>query len=181
MSKTKSRQKCHNLADGGQVVHVKKFVKNPTNLFDELKSDIKWKKFKYEVYDKQVESPRLMAVIYFDDIQLPLLDAVRLRVEKIMKLKFKYAVLNYYKDGNDYISFHADREVPDGTIVISITLGSTRRFILKHKFDKDIKYIFLPEDGDLLVMNDVAIKKMYKHSVPKMANVGERISVTLRQ
>jgi len=45
-----------------------------------------------------------------------------------------------------------------------------RRFALKHKYDKTIKYIFLPGNGDLLVMNDVAIKKMYKHSVQKMGN-----------
>uniref|UniRef100_A0A6C0CAB3 Fe2OG dioxygenase domain-containing protein n=1 Tax=viral metagenome TaxID=1070528 RepID=A0A6C0CAB3_9ZZZZ len=181
MSKNKHEQKCHNLTDGGQVVHVKNFIKNPTNLFNELKSNAEWEKFTYKVYDKKVQSPRLMAIIYFDDTTLTLLDAVRLRVEKVMKLKFKYAVLNYYKDGNDYISYHADREVPDGTVVVSISLGATRRFILKHKYDKKIKYIFLPENGDLLVMNDVAIKKMYKHSVPKMANVGARISVTLRQ
>lgn len=153
-------------------------------------NDIKWKHYKYVIHGKEVTSPRLMHIVRYDKNDknyktesepLPLLNVLKNRLEKITKVSFKYAVLNYYRDGKDYIGYHSDNEVVKGSIVVSVSLGATRRFVLKHKFRENVKHIFMPEDGDVLILNEAAIKTMYKHSVPKMANVGPRINITFRQ
>ena len=42
-------------------------------------------------------------------------------------VEFDYCLVNLYRDGNDYINFHADNEERD--IVASMTLGATRRYV----------------------------------------------------
>jgi hypothetical protein len=42
-------------------------------------------------------------------------------------VEFDYCLVNLYRDGNDYINFHADNEAKD--IIASMTLGVTRRYI----------------------------------------------------
>lgn len=173
----------YNLADGACVMHIPSYVNDPTALFAELKSNINWKKFKYKVHGRQVLSPRLMKIMQLDvdDDRLPLLFAIKKRLERITGLEFSYVVLNYYRDGNDYIGYHSDREVGVGQSVVSVSLGAERRFNLKHKYRTDVKHTFMLGDGDVLILNNTAIKTMYKHSVPKMANVGARISLTFRE
>jgi len=178
----KVTQYVHDLGDHAQIIHIPKFSGHPDKLFNELLEKIPWKKFKYQVGDKEVLSPRLMQVVKFgDELDLPCLLRLKKRLEKMLTVQFNYAVLNYYRDGQDYIGYHADREVSNGQIVASISLGATRRFVLKHKHHTNVRHVFMPENGDLLILNDAAIKHAYKHSVPKMANVGPRISITFRE
>jgi alkylated DNA repair dioxygenase AlkB len=186
----------HNLGDGAIVDHIPKYLsENQADLvFDELLNQIPWTQFTYTVYDKKVKSPRLMYILNFSDdtksdresidlsqLNVPGFTKMLDRIKKLTKLEFRYAVLNYYRDGNDYISYHSDREVSEGEKVASITVGATRRFYLKHKYRDGIKHTFMLEHGDLMILNDYAINFSYKHSVPKMKNVGPRINITLRQ
>ncbi len=173
----------YNLGDMASVTLIPDYVTNPDMLFDELLQGIEWEKFKYKVHNKIVTSPRLMNIQYFDpdSNKFPELIKIKNRLEKMTGRSFKYAVLNYYRDGNDYIGFHPDREVGTGQIVASVTLGAKRRFVLKHRYRENVKHTFTPGHGDVLILNDAAIKTMYKHSIPKMASVGPRISITFRQ
>ena len=178
-------KKVFNLEDGAKITSIKNFITidDANGLFEELLENVKWRKFTYTVYDKEVESPRFMHVIYFtsDTKKLPLFNTLKNRIEKKIHKTFNYAVLNYYRNGDDYISYHADREVKAGSVVVSVSLGARRKFVLKHKFNKSIKHEFMLSNGDMLVMNEAAIKTKFKHSVPKMKNVGARISITFRE
>ena len=129
-----------------------------------------------------MDSPRLMHIVDLDSdlSHIPLFIALKTLLENEIKLKFVFAVLNYYRDGKDYIGYHADREVTPGSRVVSVSLGAKRKFVLKHKF-KNIKYEYMLKDGDILILNESAIKTHYLHSVPKMANVGPRINITFRE
>lgn len=180
----------YDLGDGAKVSHIPKYVTDGDGLFDELKTQIYWKHFKYEIHGKEVNSPRLMHIINFekshepnamDDYDVPKLLNLKMRLEKMTGVKFRYAVLNYYRDGNDHISYHSDREVNDGDIVVSVSVGFGRRFALKHKFRENVRHVFILENGDAMILNDCAIKKVYKHCVPKMKNAGPRINMTFRQ
>ena len=175
----------YDLGDGAKFVHILKYVNDPNALFDELKNKITWRQWEYSVYEKEVKSPRLMNILHFEntDDNTDLLNLLKIkeRVEKLTKVKFMYAVLNYYRDGNDYVSYHSDRKVKHGQTVVSVTVGATRRFNLKHRTDKDKKYTYLLAHGDVLILNDCAIRFAYKHSVPKMTNVGPRINITFRE
>lgn len=189
VSKKIYRVEKYDLGDGAKVTYIPNYVNNPDNLFDELLENISWTHFKYEVYDKEVTSPRLMNIIHYDktndkinDVSnLTELAKIKRRVEKLTDVKFNYAVLNYYRDGNDYVGYHPDREVKDGQIVVSVSVGDTRRFALKHKYREGVRHVFNLNNGDVLILNDAAIKTAYKHSVPKMAKAGPRINVTFRQ
>ncbi|XWV25222.1 2OG-Fe(II) oxygenase [Tupanvirus deep ocean] len=176
----------YNLGDGAKVTHIPHYVTNPDALFEELHDNMPWNKYKYELHGKEVTSPRLMHIIKFDNDDnildnLPEFAKIKKRTEKITGVNFKFAVLNYYRDGNDYIGFHPDREVKSGDIVVSVTVGAARRFVLKHRFRDNVKHVFILEHGDILILNEPAIKTAYKHSIPKMANVGPRINITFRQ
>lgn len=181
----------YNLGDGAVVYYIASYVKNPDTLFSELLEKIPWKRYRYKnLHEKNGFYPRLMNVIHYDRSdrhekelirKLPELDKIKKRVEKLTNRKYRYAVLNYYRNGNDYISFHSDREVVDNSLVISVTVGSTRRFVFKHKFREGVKHLFMLAHGDVLIMNYDAIKGKYLHSIPKMANVGPRINITFRE
>ena len=90
-------------------------------------------------------------------------------------------LLNYYRDGNDSVGYHTDADDGVGLnpIVPSLSLGATRRFLLKHVRTKELLTFDLTH-GSLLIMAGTT-QHHWVHSVPKTkANVGERINLTLR-
>lgn len=177
-------RKKYDLGDGAIVTYIPNYVNNPDKLFTELKEKIDWGIWKFELHGKEVQSPRLISVIHFDTDDtndFPELLKIKSRVEKITGLVFRYGVCNYYRSGDDAISPHSDRESPDGDTVVSVSVGATRKFVMKHKFRKGIRHVFMLAHGDVLILNDYAIKKVYTHAVPRMANVGERINITFRE
>jgi len=175
----------HNLGDGAVVTHIHNFVTESDNLFTELLNKIEWNQSLYKVNDDiNVPIPRLMNVINFkssNDKNLPLLKKIKKQIEKLADRKFTYAVLNYYRDGKDHVGFHSDREVNNGQIVVSVSLGAKRQFILKHKFRTGVKHTFTLRNGDVLILNDAAIKTKYKHAILKEKRAGPRINITFRQ
>lgn len=175
----------YNLGDGAKVIHIPNYVNNPNALLEELLNKIPWRHFDYEVNGTEVMSPRLMNIVSFkpnrDNSHLPLLLKIKERLEKATNVKFKYAVLNYYRNGKDHIGFHSDREVKNGQIVVSVSVGAIRRFVLKHKFRKDVKHIFMPANGDVLILNTEAIKTVYRHAIMKSVEKNPRINITFRE
>lgn len=89
-------------------------------------------------------------------------------------------LVNFYRDGNDYIGPHSDdtRDLVENSDIYSITFGDCRKFILKNKTSTE-KYILLLNNNDVLVMGG-ACQKYYKHSVPKCKSTRRRINVTIR-
>ena len=187
--KKKYKKLSYNLGDEATVIHIPSYVKDPDALMTELLEEIPWQFYEYENPEgKKGLYPRLMHVLHYDRKsdeklihKLPELDKIKKRVEKLTSRKFKYAVLNHYRDGNDHIGYHEDKEVGNDQLVVSVTVGATRRFVLKHKFRQEIRHVFMLAHGDVLILNYGAIKGSYKHSVPKMANVGPRINITFRE
>ena len=91
-----------------------------------------------------------------------------------------YGQLNYYRTGDDYIGPHTDKEVQEGDIIASISLGAPRKFVFQSIADPHVKVDMMLEHGSLLVMSRDVAKMKWKHSLPKMKGVGERINVTFR-
>ena len=106
---------------------------------------------------------------------------------------YNMCLINFYRDGNDYIGFHADDEkqlVPNAPIY-SISLGAIRKFRLKMKSnmlndnyatgtcgEDDIEFNLT--SGSLIVMGGMC-QKTHKHCVPKQKKVTEmRINLTFR-
>mgnify|MGYP001067357486 FL=1 len=98
--------------------------------------------------------------------------------------KFNYALVNYYRDGTDYIGFHSDKEgdLVTGAAIASVSLGAERDFIFTSNSTPKQKYTVLLENGSLLFMRGNT-QKNYKHSVPKSKVVlrEPRINITFRR
>jgi len=99
---------------------------------------------------------------------------------------FNSVLVNYYRDGDDSVGFHADNEPelgpdsPDDVLIASISLGGKRRFVLKHTGTKETRE-FMLGGGDLFVMGG-ATQKHWVHSVPKTTlPVLPRMNLTFRQ
>lgn len=106
---------------------------------------------------------------------------VRRRVEAAAGTTFNSLLLNYYRDGRDSIGYHADDEAELGVdpVIPSLSLGATRRFLLRHNRTKE-RLEFDLSHGSLLVMAGT-VQHHYRHAVPKTTRpVGERINLTFR-
>lgn len=115
----------------------------------------------------------------------PHLAGIRARIENQLGLGFNSCLANLYRDGRDSIGFHADTEPelgPNPTIA-SISLGATRRFVLKRSDRRAAEPPFelALSHGSLLLMSGT-LQHHYKHGVPKTAKpVGTRINLTFRR
>lgn len=103
---------------------------------------------------------------------------------------FNMALINWYETGHDYIGPHSDDESQlvkgknGETIVFSISLGESRKFILHPKDKKDKTLSITMKHGMVLVMGG-RCQKTHKHSVPKVSGekankMRERINITFR-
>lgn len=107
---------------------------------------------------------------------------IRRDVEAVSDAKFNSLLLNFYRDGNDSMGYHADNEKELGLnpIIASVSFGSVRTFHLKHKKSGE-KMKFDLAHGSLLVMAGTC-QHHWIHCVPKTKSaVGERINLTFRK
>lgn len=114
----------------------------------------------------------------------PTTAAVIARVSEHTRVPFNHVLLNRYRDGSDSIGLHADDEPEldlDPTVA-TLSLGATRRFVLKPRRPRlgPSRSLEL-HHGDLLVMGGTC-QRHYVHGVPRQAEgAGERISLTFRR
>lgn len=119
------------------------------------------------------------------------LDVLRELTENATGCKFNFALVNYYSNGNDSISYHSDDERFLGIdpAIASFSLGGKRDFLLKHKptdrkHESESKPMKFPlASGDMILMRGKT-QSNWLHSIPKRkggdADKG-RINITLRR
>ena len=92
-------------------------------------------------------------------------------------------LLNYYRNGDDSMGWHADDEKELGTnpVIASLSFGASRNFQLQHSLDKSIsKATIVLNDASLLIMKGET-QHFWKHQIPKQKNKGPRINLTFRK
>lgn len=156
---------------------------------------IQWRQDHIQLFGKQVDLPRLTAwhgdndrPYTFSGLTLQpqpwnnMLAWLRDQLQKITGVRFNSVLLNWYRSGNDHISWHADNEPELGTnpTIASINFGASRRFLLRRN-DNPQQKIELPlAHGSLLVMSG-ALQRYWQHSVPKQKKVTtSRVNMTFR-
>lgn len=166
-------------------------------LFDKLKSNIHWKQPNVKVFGKIYPTPRLVA--WYGDTGIRykysgLVHKAETWNTELYSLKkdlnllipesnFNSVLLNYYRNGDDKMGWHADNEKELGLrpVIASLNIGATRRFDLRQKNDKNQKQSIYLENGDLLIMADET-QEYWHHQVPKEKKVQcERINLTFRK
>jgi len=110
------------------------------------------------------------------------LQVILRRLEADSGVKFNTALGNLYRTGSDAVSWHSDDETDLGPdpVIASLSLGATRRFLLRQKADHAATLPFELTHGSLLWMSG-ATQRLWEHCVPKTSrSAGRRINLTFR-
>lgn len=108
--------------------------------------------------------------------------ALKSQVEQLCECRFNSVLLNWYRDGHDHLSWHADdeKELGQNAVIASLSLGATRDFLIRRADDHRQKLVMPLAHGSLLVMRG-AMQKYWQHAVPKRRRVaGSRVNLTFR-
>ncbi|MFD0767155.1 alpha-ketoglutarate-dependent dioxygenase AlkB family protein [Mucilaginibacter lutimaris] len=147
-----------------------------------------WKQTKQKLWDKEYVTPRLTC--WYGDTEkiagtLPWtaeLRAIRETVEPLAGISFNSVLLNYYRDGNDSVAWHSDKESIMGTqpIIASVSFGEVRNFDIRNKADHSEKYAVRLEHGSFLLMKS-GLQEGWEHRIAKSARpMKARINLTFR-
>ena len=178
------------LSAGAWVDHLPSWLAGGADeLFERLTSDVPWRAERRQMYDREVDVPRLLA-FYGEDAPLPhpLVTEARSRLSDHYSSElgegFRTAGLCLYRDGSDSVAWHGDR-IGRGrsadTMVAILSLGETRRLQLRPEpgIPGPRQTVTLGH-GDLVVMGG-SCQRTWQHAVPKSTTpCGPRISVQLR-
>jgi alkylated DNA repair dioxygenase AlkB len=164
-------------------------------LFENLTDLPDWRQDHIRVYGKTHPLPRLHR--WFADSNEPyrwsginmepepfprFLDDLRRRIDVDGGVHFNTALGNFYRDGRDGVSWHADDEPELGPepVIASLSLGATRRFLMRKKTDNSQSLAFELTHGSLLWMSGDT-QQVWQHSIPKTSRIVEpRINLTFR-
>jgi len=164
-------------------------------LFTTLRAAIGWETHRIRLFGRELDSPRLSCwigdpgVVYaysgtrFQPRPWPaVLLPVRARLHAELGIDFNSVLANLYRDGRDSMGWHSDDEPELGPrpVIASLSLGATRRFMLKPRGDPGDKLALDLPSGSLLLMRGDT-QRHYRHALPRTARqVGPRINLTFR-
>jgi alkylated DNA repair dioxygenase AlkB len=145
------------------------------------------------MYEKEVLTPRLNA--WFGDRPMvkgdrrppiewtPELLEIKTKVEAFTDMKFNGVLLNYYRDGNDSVAWHSDKDTIVGlkTEIASVSFGQARNFDFRNKANHRQQYSLELQNGSLLLMKG-DLQKYWEHRIAK-SNIPmkARINLTFRK
>ncbi|MFD6471296.1 alpha-ketoglutarate-dependent dioxygenase AlkB [Streptomyces goshikiensis] len=176
------------LGAGAWVDHLPGWLTGADALFERLAAEVPWRAERRQMYDREVEVPRLLA-FYGEGEPLPhpALTTARTALSRHYAAElgepFATAGLCLYRDGRDSVAWHGDRNgrsATEDTMVAIVSVGDPRDLTLRPR-DGGATLLRLPlGHGDLVVMGGSCQRTM-EHAVPKSARaVGPRISVQFR-
>lgn len=185
------------IPDGEIVIYRDFFQKiESDHFFEELHNKISWQQNRIKMFGKEFDVPRLEAwygdkgksYAYSGILMNPLpwtptLLLIKDKIEKVVKLEFNSVLVNLYRHGQDYVSWHSDDEPELGTnpVIASVSFGETRRFLLRHKYNKELEKVeVILDKGSLLIMKG-STQHFWKHQIPKTSKkISPRINLTFR-
>ncbi len=186
-----------NLPDGG-VHYLPGWLPalEADGLYRTLQDGVPWEVHRIHLFGRWMDSPRLSCWMGDADAHyrysgadfvpspwLPVLLPLRERLQQACQSRFNSVLLNRYRDGRDSMGWHSDDEPELGErpVIASLSLGASRRFLLRRRDDHSHKREFLLGHGDLLVMAGDT-QRDWQHALPKTARpLGERINLTFRR
>lgn len=182
-------------------------VPEADTLFHGLLATVPWETHRIRLFGREVDSPRLSCWIGDPDARYaysgarfeprpwpPALCPIRDRVGEACGVEFNSVLANLYRDGRDAMGWHRDneRELGRRPVIASLSLGATRRFLLKPARRAAERPGGSPDrapgrialelgHGSLLVMRGDT-QRHYRHALSRTAKpVGPRINLTFRQ
>lgn len=164
-------------------------------LLSKLIRETPWKQSIQKMWDKEYLTPRLTS--WHGDIGTdysvsgkianpnswtPELLLLKEKVESVAGTRFNSVLLNYYRDGNDSVAWHSDRESVLGKnpVIASLSFGQVRSFDIRNKTDHKEHYSVKLEHGSFLLMK-CGLQEGWEHRIAKSAKpMKARINLTFR-
>ena len=173
----------HHLDRGAWVDHVQ----GSGEVLDVLLGDIGWRADRRQMYDREVDVPRLLRwYAGGEELPHPLLGQARSALDEhyLPELgePFVSAGMCLYRDGRDSVAWHGDRigrGRSQDTVVAIVSFGSPRALALR-PVGGGASIRFTLGHGDLVVMGG-SCQRTWEHCIPKTTrSVGPRVSVQFR-
>ncbi len=183
----------------GRLHHLPQFLpaREAAHLLHVFSTDLAWQQHRLWLFGRERLTPRLCAWYGDADARYGYsglvleprpwtapLASIRRRLEAALGCAFNSVLANLYRDGADSMGWHSDDEASLGPqpVIASLSLGATRRFVLRHRQRRALPTVALPlESGSLLVMAGDT-QRYWQHAVPKTRRpVAARVNLTFRQ
>jgi alkylated DNA repair dioxygenase AlkB len=175
------------LTDGAWIDHLPGWLTGSEQLLETLLADVPWRAERRQMYDREVDVPRLLCW-YGGATSLPhpvlasALSALNAHYEPELGEPFVTAGLCLYRDGADSVAWHGDRigrGAHTDTMVAILSVGSARALMLRPRSGGSSRALHLGH-GDLIVMGG-SCQRTWEHAIPKTARpVGPRVSIQFR-
>jgi alkylated DNA repair dioxygenase AlkB len=181
------RVRRHRLSRGAWVDHLPGWVHGSDLLLDTLLHKVPWRAERREMYEREVDVPRLLCWYGGGDpLPDPLLEQARdsLTAHYAPELgePFVTAGMCLYRSGRDSVAWHGDtngRSSRFDTMVAIVSFGTPRPLLLRPR-GGGASLRFPLGHGDLIVMGG-SCQRTWEHAVPKTTKpVGPRVSVQFR-
>jgi alkylated DNA repair dioxygenase AlkB len=164
------------------------------HFYQDLLTEVQWRQEPIRMFGKQVLQPRQTAWYGEEDYSYSgivmrrrswtaRLDDIKNLVQVAVGLPLNGVLLNHYRNGQDSMGWHRDNEKELGPepVIASVSLGESRRFLLRHRTEPSLKVEQILEHGSLLVMRGQS-QEAWEHSIPKSAKVQHaRLNLTFRR
>ena len=166
------------------------------SLLDVFYNQTKWQQDTIKVFVKTHPQPRLTALYgnnglpySYSNITMhphPMtfeIETLMQQIKSVCSSEFTSVLMNLYRNGSDSNGWHSDdeKELGINPVIASLSLGETRMFHLRHKFDKSQRHKMELTHGSLLIMSDET-QHQWQHQIPKTKKeVRPRINLTFRK
>lgn len=187
------------LPPAGELIYDRQWLAEDvaTALLADLTSDLHWRQLPVRMFGRSVAQPRLTDFhgdrgtrYAYSGLRLsgrgwpPALAGLRAALGRQTGLNFNTVLCNLYRDGHDYMGWHADDEPELGRdpVIASLSLGAPRRFVLRPRAaGSGERCELLLASGSLLIMSG-DLQHYWQHQLPKALRVdAPRINLTFRQ
>ena len=168
------------LAGGAWIEHHPDWLEGHNRVFDSLASHVPWQSHRRQMYDREVDVPRLVARAPEHGSIAELLRALSGTLSARYQWALESITLAHYRTGRDSVAFHGDKlgRLVDDSIVATVSVGAPRRFLMKPA-EGGPSLSFDLGWGDLFVMGGTC-QRTWLHAVPKRAHADPRISIMFR-
>jgi alkylated DNA repair dioxygenase AlkB len=164
-------------------------------LYQQLLSELPWQNENIKIFGRFIPVPRKVVWLADPGISYTYsgiqhtpkpwpqaLLTLRQRLNQTYNIDFNSMLANFYAHGRDYMGWHSDdeKELGINPTIASISLGETRKFVLRHKQSK-AKHTLWLQHGSLLLMLG-PLQHHWQHTLPKTKkHCHPRINLTFRQ
>lgn len=173
------------------------FIDSQTSdrLLQQFIKEAPWKQSTQKMWDKEYLTPRLTSwhgdtgtdysvsgKIANPNPWTPGLLMLKEKVEAAAGICFNSVLLNYYRDGNDSVAWHSDREsiLGEHPIIASLSFGQVRSFDIRNKADHSKHYSVKLKHGSFLLMK-ANLQENWEHRIAKSVKpMKARVNLTFR-